>query len=457
MKRGTTLMAAMLLVVGACGGDGAPDDSTIAATTAVPPTAAPSTSSAPPSSPPPPSGGEPDTTTTTAAPSTTSPTTTLAAAVEITLPEPDATDFAIINATIITATGAPPIADGVVIVEEGRITAVGAAGDVVVPDDMATLDAGGGHVMPGLIDTHTHILDQLVLDGSELDGLRAGLHLETPLKTGLTTFRDVGSEYGAAADLGDLSTAIAGHDGPIPWILLTGPILTRSGSEIDREIPNRTIGVANAEEAAAVTSRLIAEGVDQIHVALDTMFQGRITEFLDAAQMAAITATAHEHRVRVMAHAMTEAEAWVAVDGGVDELAHWPDDQPLSDDLIAALAAADITVMTTFGATPAAPGDLRRMLDAGVKVVMGSDAPISGSSVATWRELDAMVSQGATPMEAILASTRDAAFTVGLLDEIGTIEVGKIADLLILTADPLADVRALQSVEVVIKGGVIVV
>ena len=453
MKRIIACGVALLVMSTACGGEATTETTRATSTTAQPVTTAASATTA-----------EPITTTTTPPSPTTYPpatsavTTTLAGAgATIALPEAGTTHLVIVNVTIITATGDDPIVDGVVVVEDGRITAVGPSSRTDVPDDAAVFDADGGYVMPGLIDTHTHLLNEIVLNGTELDGLRAGIHLETPLSTGLTTFRDVGSDYGDGSSLADLRTAWDNHDELLPTLVVAGPLITRGGSEFTRQFATQAAtGVETPDQAAAVTDMLIDNGVDQIKIVIDENLRGIETVSLDADHVAAITTAAHARGIWVTAHVSTESEAWLALDNGVDGLAHWPGSEPLSDELIDAIAAAGAPVATTFEVIPAAHGDLRRMLDAGVRVVLGTDAPGAASAVAAWRELDAMVFAGASPMEAILASTRDAAYAVGLLDEIGTIEVGKTADLLVLTADPLADVTALSDVAVVIKHGVIV-
>ena len=310
--------------------------------------------------------------------------------------------------------------------------------------------------MPGMVDTHTHQLNELRLDGTTLEGLRASTHLELPLRTGLTTFRDLGSAYGDEAALEQLRAALAEHDTPIPTVVIAGPLITQSGSEALRLWPEQAIGVTGESEAAAATLDLINSGVDQIKVFIDEDLRGTATSSLGEVEIAAIVAAAHDHGMWVTAHVSTESEAWLALQNGVDGLAHWPGHGAISDEMIEALVAAGTPVATSFKVSPPAKGDLRRLLDAGVRVVLGTDAPGAGSAVATWRELDLMVQAGATPMEAIIASTRDAAYAVGLGDEIGTIEVGKRADLLLVGADPAQDVTVLSDLIAVIKDGVLV-
>lgn len=441
MRRLVMLASVLLAGLASCGGEAAP--TTTATPSTVPPTTS-STTTLPPS----------DSSTTGVAP-TTSTTTTLPI-VSIAIPESDPPEFVIINATVITATGDDPIPNGVVVVRDGLIAAVGPATDVPAPKDAPVLDAGGGFVMPGLIDTHTHLLNEIRLDGETMDPIRASIHLENPLKTGLTTFRDVGSTYGSGQDIDMLRIALAGHEAVLPTIVIAGPLIAAADSEPLRLWPEQAIGVAGPEEAAAVTEMLIAAGVDQIKIFIDEGLRGVETPSLGAAEVAAITSTARNHGVWVTAHVSTEAEAWLALDNGVNGLAHWPSTEPVSDELIQAIVGADAPVATTYSVSPSAEGDLRRMLDAGVLVVLGTDAPGAASAVTTWKELDRMVRAGATTLEAILASTRNAAIAIGLGSEVGTIEVGKRADLLILGSDPLEDVAALEEVLVIIKDGAIV-
>ncbi len=450
MRRLTTLTVVALVIVAACGDDGTVSTSTAAGetTTTVAVGASSTTASTTTSRP---------IATTTAAQVSNAPTsTTTSVPFEVTLPEAVAAHFAIMGVTIITATGADPIADGVVVVRDGLIAAVGTASEISIPEDAAVIDAAGGYVMPGLIDTHTHLLNEIRLDGGTLDGLRAGLHLEGPLAKGLTTFRDVGSRFGATESVDELHSALDAHDAPVPRIVVAGPIITKTGSEALRMFAEQTVAVDGPDDAARVTAELIEAGVDQIKILIDDDLGRLGTPTLAADEVAAITEAAHRHGTWVLAHVSSVDEALLALENGVDELTHWPGREPLTDELIAEIVTRGVSVGATFSVIPSHDGDVRRLLDAGGTIVLSSDAPGAESAVAIWRELERMVQAGMTAHEALLAATRDAAVVVGLGDQIGTIEAGKAADLLILGRNPLDDITALGDVAVVIKDGVVV-
>jgi len=439
---------AIVLVSASCGSagsdsDSAPEPSSPEATTRTtvvvtratePPTTLPATTT---------------TTTSTVAASTT------AAPSEGELDLPETSHFAIVNATLITATGAEPVADGVVLIRDGMIEAVGQSDDVAIPADAELVDVAGGHVLPGLVDTHTHNLNMLNLVGAEFDRLSPNIYLNSPLRTGLTTFRDTGSRFGKDALFVDLQAAIDTYDEPTPTVVATGPIILRADSEGHRMFPDQAIGVSGPDEAAATTIELLDRGVDQIKIFIDTEFRGVETASLDAAEVAAITAAAHERGYWVLAHVSSIEEARLGVVNGVDELTHWPGEERLPDELIEAIVAGGIPIGSTFSIITPYEDDVRRFLDAGGTIVLSTDAPGAASPVGTWRELERMVAAGMTAMEAIIASTRDASVVVGLGDQVGTLEVGKRADILVLGGDPLANVAALGDVCLVVKDGVV--
>lgn len=363
---------------------------------------------------------------------------------------------AIVNGRMIDGTGAAPLDDAVLIVADGSIVAVGSATEVVVPDGALVIDARGGTVLPGLVDTHTHNFERLGVDDIVEGEPRLRQYLTGPLSTGLTSYRDAGSPYGAAQDLGEMRAALDTVDVPIPTITFTGPILAAEGNGV-LAFADQAVEV-DATDAAATVDMLADAGVDQIKIVVDDWrARGEPTPNLDADTIAIIAGTAHERGLDVVAHAPSIDLARLALDNGADELTHWPGSERLPDDLIESLVASRTPVGTTFGIIGPFEGDVRRLLDAGGTVVLSSDAPGVLSSMALHIELERMQDAGMTPLEVIVASTGDAAAAMGIADRRGTLEIGKAADVLVVDGDPLQSVAAITRVVAVLKDGVVVV
>ncbi len=363
------------------------------------------------------------------------------------------------NGVLIDGTGAAPIPNAVVVIKDGLITAVGAESEVEIPGGATVVDADGGAILPGLIDTHTHNLTPLNIEDGEVTAIGARAYLIGPLEAGVTAFRDVGSSFGESRDLGELRAALDSRRYGVPAVVLTGPILAAPESIAVLRFSDQSMAVEDPQSSVEAVNRLLDEGVDQIKILLDTEMSNISTlptPSLTEEQVQAIVTAAHERGVWVVAHVSTESEAWMAVDSGVDELTHWPGEEALSDDLIEQLVADDISVGTTFSIVFPHEGDVRRLLDAGGRIVLSSDAPGTMSPSRITGEMALMIRAGMTPMEVLLASTAHAADVLGLGAVLGTLEAGKQADLLVVAGDPLADIGALSEVVWVIKGGEVV-
>jgi imidazolonepropionase-like amidohydrolase len=161
----------------------------------------------------------------------------------------------------------------------------------------------------------------------------------------------------------------------------------------------------------------------------------------------------------VIAHAIYPLQAEIAIANGVDQLVHWPAYvEALSNELMEQLVTNDIPVVSTFKmlAPLVRPVDVRRFLDAGGTLAFGTDD--SGMiSITPWDEIDQMIRLWMMPMEVIVAATANAAQVIGLGDELGTLEVGKQADIIVSNGDPLQDMIVLQDLIIVIKGGEVIV
>ncbi len=339
--------------------------------------------------------------------------------------------------SVIDGTGATPIHNGIVAFRGERIVFVGAAHNFDIPARSRLIDAAGGTVMPGLIDSHTHAL------GGTIE-----YSLPLWLRYGVTTIVDVGSPYGR----GDLSIkqlryelAVLGNS--VPNILLTGPIIAVPGSWIFTCCAWQAIAVESVNEATQLAQRLLSQGAD----GLKLMLGNGSGPVLSDEQIRAVVQVASREGTWVTAHVTVQTEARRALRFGVNSLAHWPEgERELSDELIQEIVSQNVPVVTTSGHVHVRRESVRRFLDGGGIIVIGSDGR---SGLSTIVEILAMVDYGMTPMEIIVAATANAARMLNLTNELGTLEVGKLTDIIIVDGDPLSDIQALNNLRTVIKGG----
>jgi imidazolonepropionase-like amidohydrolase len=219
------------------------------------------------------------------------------------------------------------------------------------------------------------------------------------------------------------------------------------------------------DEAQETAAQLIQAGVDQIgFVQSVTQEAGNgshdgLPPTLSDDQLGAIVEVAHQNGVWVTGQAVFPDEAKIILDAGVDELANWPSQAiPIPDDLLQTLVSRSTPVVSGFNVLPPQEGDIRRFLDAGGMLVFGTYAPNSGSIHKPYREFQVMSLNDMTPMEMIQSATANAAYAVGLGDAVGTLEVGKQADVIVVDGDPFEDFRVMREEMVyVVKGGELVV
>ncbi|WP_339153496.1 amidohydrolase family protein [Actinomadura luteofluorescens] len=379
---------------------------------------------------------------------------------------------------LVDGAGGPVVPDQAVLVTGSRIAWVGPSADAPSVD-VPVSDAAGRTLLPGLIDSHVHLTN----DGSmrtdrddEADPFvaeRAARNAVTTLRSGVTTVRDCGARNGLIIELSRAvrAGAVAG-----PRIVAAGRPLTPVGGhchDIGRE-------VAGASEAITATQAEIAEGAQVIKVMATggvlTPGTGTRTVGLRPGELRAVVATAHAAGLRVAAHALGELGIRNAMDAGVDSIEHgtYLDGEAVER----ALACGTYLVPTLRSVTqvinaPAGvvPGELlaaareeyanrrngvRMAVAAGVRIAAGTDAgtplnPHGGLA----QELELLVEHGLSPGEAVTAGTRNGAENLGLLDELGTVEVGKRADLILVDGDPTLDIRALRRVVMVCRDGVV--
>lgn len=396
--------------------------------------------------------------------------------------------------TLIDGSGAAPVADAVVVVEGDTIVHAGprAQAPQARPGDL-DVPLGGRTVLPGFVDTHVHIgfesgRDLAANNASvprSLHAFESGDRMRRTLEAGVTSVRDLGG-----ADAGFRAAQERG--------LVRGPrmkmalrLMSHTGGHADFTLPSGQnphdcdhtgVEIADSpQEAVVATRRLVRDGADTIKVCatggLTSPSDGPTDEGLTREEIAAIVAETAKHGGRpVAAHAQGAAGIRNAVRGGAASIEHGYliDDEGI--DLMLERGTFLVPTLSTFyfedrlhlmsqkavdtkrALTDETYCRVSHAVERGVRVALGTDAGISEHG-RNLRELTQLVSVGLSPMAAIVAGTRDAAELIGTADRVGTVEEGKLADLVVCDGDPLADVSLLgdpDNVKFVLQGGQVV-
>lgn len=379
--------------------------------------------------------------------------------------------------------------NAVIVVEDGRIKDVGAT----APAGADVIDLSRSTCLPGLMDTHTHILlqgditaadydEQLLKQSPEYRTILATVNARRALEYGFTSIRDLETEGAGYADA-DVKKAI--NNGIIP-----GPrmqVATRAmdvtgayplqGYAPNVQVPHGVQLVDGADNARQAVREQISHGADWIKVYSDRSYWVRDDGVLDDIptftmdELRAIVDEAHRERHKVASHAMALNGVHNSVEAGVDSIEHG---NYITDADLKTMAARGIFYVPTIyvgeyvaqgRAATGAPvwlkmisiheDTFRRAMQAGVKIAFGTDAGGFDWKINPAKEFSSMVKFGMTPAQAIRAATSSAAELLGTHKELGTIEAGKLADIVAVPGDPLADVSLMEKVEFVMKGGVV--
>ena len=375
---------------------------------------------------------------------------------------------------VLDCTGRGPIDRGVVLVEDGRIKAVGRQADVAVPAGAEVIDCGAQTVLPGLVDAHSHasIIPGL---GDQIGQLRqppapqlmrAVVNLRTDLRSGVTTMRVVGEEH--FIDI-DLREAIAAGRLPGPRLLVaTRPITARNGhgaalTYSDGEDEIRKHIRENLAAGADLIKLFMTGGVSSKGTAARWYAYSR-------REVEVAVEEAHRNSKPVAVHAHGGPGVRICVEAGVDTIEHGKLTE--MDDLIEMRHRG--TWLVTNNAVSGHPDGIEKgdahvpsimakllesreksrenfsaVLESGVKWALGTDS-MHGLM---WWEIAKVVEWGADPYDALRAGTQRAAQAIGLGDECGTLEPGKAADVISVDGDPLADIACLARVGLVMQGG----
>lgn len=346
--------------------------------------------------------------------------------------------FALVNGILIDGTGSDPIPDAVVVVQGSQIAAVGPRSQVEIPADAQIIDVEGGTILPGLIDAHVHY---------------AYANAARWAQAGITTVRSLGEAgWGSVCDRKSV-------EGDIARVVSAGPIVTvPQGYPIRYFGSEAALAISSPEQARAWAEKLLGPDLcqDVIKVALESEPQ------LSDEELQAMVEVAHERNTIVSAHVTFVSDLKKALANDVDDMAHMVRDR-LPDEVVDQMIAEDVYVVPTLKIfsllhlSTLNASNLKRFVDAGGNVAVGTDYNNSKFPEDMYLlEMEAMQSAGMTPMQVIVAATSNGAHVCNLDDTIGTLESGKMADLLVVQGDPLENLRALADVQLVIHGGIII-
>lgn len=413
--------------------------------------------------------------------------------------------LALVGGMLITGLDEPPIHHAAVLIEGNKIVAAGRASEVALPSDAEVIDTSGRVMLPGLIDLHVHLCilghgdydrwDPWIAENKLVERVME-ISARQLLMAGVTSAVDLGGTLEESLSVRD---RINRREIPGPRMWMSGPWITRDLGDYSPALESQVL-VDTPEQAAQSTERLAKAGVDVIK-AYVAMGPPHYRAIVDAA---------HRHRLKVHAHVYDPRDVRNALEAGVDVLTHAGSagTPPYEPELVKAIAVKGTPVVITaahriwvYPATIEFPerlqdpqlkqdfgpqiwqevqaslknfprldyfrttdrqmfygkASLKQWLDAGAVMGMGTDSgtPLNFHGEALWREIRAHVDVGMPPQRAINAATRVNARILGRERDLGTIEAGKLADLIVVRGNPLFDVSALGHVEVVVKDGVV--
>ena len=392
------------------------------------------------------------------------------------------TTTALKGGQLVDGLGGKPIENGTVVIENGCFSAAGDSSEVTIPDGAQIINAAGTTIMPGLIDAHLHFLGlrdsnqvQWLIGATEVRAIRSVIDAWRVLDSGFTTVRDIGGMNGIFLKRAIEEGSIVG-----PRIVAAGKVISQTGGHGDwhfvpKEWSDSMLlgrladGVGEVRKAAREQLR---EGADFLKI----MTTGGVMSEKDKPtacqysmeEIRAFVEEAKNAGVKTATHAQGTQGIKNALIAGIDSIEHgfYIDDECLElmlqqgTNLVPTFAILEAIVSKgrEFGVMEVSVrkgeavqqdhiDSFKRAFAAGVTCGLGSDYlsdPMSphGNSA---RELTIYVQKaGLSPMEAIVCATKNNASVLGLSDEVGTLEIGKRADVIVVDGDPLADIRILE-------------
>lgn len=414
--------------------------------------------------------------------------------------------LAVVGGRVIDGHGGTPLENSVILIAGSRIAKIGTTDTLPVPAGVKTVSSDGMTVLPGLIDMHVHFMVVGHNDygfwfpyarsrSKEIMDLSARILLSL----GVTTVKDCS---GPIPEIVQLRDAINKGEKPGPRAIVTGPFLQRSNSPASDYL---YWSVASLDEARQKLKALLEAGVDQIKTAQSSQLGPEIVKF--------IVSETHKAGKHITAHVNSDEDMRVLLDAGVDSRDTFEHvgggSAPRFDpELVEKLRKSGVGLVPTmialegivqlerfpeYAHDPAVKRDLppdlyklvresyvdiqrhplyergkfgmatrrsklRQLHEEGLQILMGTDSGTRGNphQLAAWREMEIMTEYGLTPMEAIRAATYHNARNLGMLNQIGSIAPGKLADIIVVNGDPLTSIRDIRHVVHVVKNGVVV-
>lgn len=388
--------------------------------------------------------------------------------------------------TLIDGTGSEAQPDAVVVIEGERVKAIGRRGEIALTpsDGVRHIDCTDKTIMPGLIDLHVHYLGDDTAEPyrakiAPMDGvriIRAALDLYRTLEGGFTTVRDLG--HGHPDRTQALKQAINEGliDGPriftSRWAISQtaghGNLSMWPYERVERDRPRSTFA-DGVEGCLTAVRRNFGEGADLIKIYV-TEGSKHLPNFT-IEEIQAMTSEAHRRRAKVAVHGKATEGIRNAILGGVDTIEHGTA-TPVPE-LYDLMVEHDVFLVPTYGVVywlaeegeawgaakgriervrrllEKVPGSLKEAKARGVKIALGTDTGHGGGPgvAKNAKGLELLVLAGLSPMEAIVAGTKTAAEALGAEQHLGILEPGKLAELLVVDGDPLADITCLQDKE----------
>lgn len=399
------------------------------------------------------------------------------------------------NGRLIDGLGGQPVSDGLVVFEGNTLLYAGEAEGYTLTGDEMVVDAGGGTILPGLIDAHVHVMMEFEGVQKRLETpfsyrfYQAAQYMRKTLDAGITSVRDA-----LGADLGVKKAVeeglIAGPRLQLSINALTitgghGDGYTTSGQTVEllqANYPGMPDGRADGvEEVRKKVREMLRAGAEVIKVhatggVLSPTDHPEFTQFSLEELKVIVEEARFRKGVRVMAHAQGAEGIKQAVRAGIHSIEHgiFLDDEAIdlmkeNGTFLVPTLLAPVSVLELAeesGMPDSAVEKSKEVIEihkesvakahkAGVKIAMGTDAGVMPHGL-NLRELELMTDVGMTPMEAIVATTKTAAECLGWEDKVGTLEKGKLADIVIVKGDPLEDIASLadtDTIQYVVKDG----